>query len=106
MINANKRAAKYIGQIMNGAHLDPVELKAMLKNENADAPFNAIIGEAMLRLYHSTDSGFDVIAVAGELDRVGQLESIGGLPGLMVFLDEESDKCPHCGQSYVAPTTN
>ena len=88
---------RYICQIMMGAPLDISELSALLKH--TDEIKSQAIGNAMLRLYHTTDSGFDPIAVAGELERRESLDLVGGLPGLMVMIDDNSEKCPHCGQS-------
>ncbi len=40
------------------------------------------IFQAFMRLYAVSDSGIDVLALAGELQKTGKLESCGGLPGL------------------------
>lgn len=101
---AAQRIERYIAQIMAGAHLDPAELSGMLFDENMDDPLLAIIGEKILKLYHTTNSGFDVIAVAAALEETNSLESVGGLPYLMVLIDKHSDKCPHCGQSFSSPS--
>lgn len=103
--NATEQLGKYIGQILNGAHLDPGRLYLMAHHIDQESQKLEIIAEAIIG-HHLQVDRVDVITTATQLTLTKQIDDVDGLPGLMVLIDEYSERCPHCDQPYVAPTSN